>query len=61
MFGFALSPFIATNVLQLPEPGDLEALHGQPITNFERSTVPDLITSAPIAPSAGVRLAKVPK
>jgi len=28
---------IAHNVLQLPEGGDLEALHCQPSTNFDRS------------------------
>jgi len=28
------------NVLQLPEGGDFEALHCQPSTNFDRSTIP---------------------
>jgi hypothetical protein len=40
---------IATNVLPLAAVGDFGALHCQPSTNFDRSTVLDLTTSAPIA------------
>jgi len=39
---------IATNVLQLPEGGDFEALLCQPSTNFDRSTKLDLTTEPPL-------------
>ena len=39
---------LATNVLQLPEGGDLEALHCQPSTNFDRSIKLDLTTESPL-------------
>ncbi len=34
--------------MQLPECGDLEALHCQPSTNFDRSTKLDLTTESPL-------------
>ena len=40
---------VADNVLQLPEGGDLEALHCQPRTNFDRSTKLDLTTKPPLS------------
>jgi hypothetical protein len=43
-----LSLSIGTNVLQLPEGGDFEALHCQPSTNFGRSTELDLTTEPPL-------------
>jgi hypothetical protein len=36
------------NVLQLPEGGDLEALHCQTSSNFDRSTKLDLTTEPPL-------------
>jgi len=36
------------NDLQLPEGGDLEALHCQPSSNFDRSTKLDLTTEPPL-------------
>jgi len=36
------------NVLQLPEVGDLEALHYEPSTNFDGRTKLDLITEPPL-------------
>src|SRR5690554_267984 len=39
---------MTANVLQLPEGGDLEALHCQPSTNFDRSTKLDLTTEPPL-------------
>ena len=36
------------NILQLPEGGDLEALHCQPSRNFDRSTKLDLTTEPPL-------------
>src|SRR5690554_1020400 len=39
---------LATNVLQLPEGGDFEALHCQPSKNFDRSTKLDLTTEPPL-------------
>ena len=39
---------LATNVSQLPEGGDFEALHCQPSTNFDRSTKLDLTTEPPL-------------
>ena len=41
-------PKVAYNVLQLPEGGDLEALHCQLSTNFDRSTKLDLTTEPPL-------------
>jgi len=35
-------------VLQLPEGGDFEALHCQPSTNFDKSTMLDLTTEPPL-------------
>ena len=43
-----VSVTLATNVLQLPEGGDFEALHCQPSTNFDRSTKLDLTTEPPL-------------
>jgi len=46
---FALSPKIAANIgLRLGEVADLEALHCQPSTNFDRSTKLDLTTEPPL-------------
>ena len=39
---------LAANVLQLPEGGDLIALHCQPSTNFDRSAKLDLTTEPPL-------------
>jgi hypothetical protein len=39
---------ITHNGLRLPEGGDLEALHCQPSTNFDRSTKLDLTTEPPL-------------
>jgi hypothetical protein len=39
---------MVANVLQLPEGGDLEALHCQTSTNFDRSTKLDLTTEPPL-------------
>ena len=39
---------MAYNVLPLPECHDFEALHGQPSTNFDRSTKLDLTTEPPL-------------
>jgi hypothetical protein len=43
-----LSVTLAHNDLQLPEGGDLEALHCQPSTNFDRSTKLDLTNEPPL-------------
>ena len=43
-----MSYLMTHNVLQLPEGGDLEALHCQPSTNFDRSTKLDLTTEPPL-------------
>jgi len=47
MFILLFVQFVA-NGLQLPEGGDLEALHCQPSTNFDRITKLDLTTDPPL-------------
>jgi len=47
-FCFVLFFLLAINGLQLPEGGDLEALHCQPSRNFDRSTKLDLATEPPL-------------
>src|SRR5690606_17241032 len=39
---------MTANGLQLPEGGDFEAIHCQPSTNFDRSTMLDLTTEPPL-------------
>jgi len=46
---------MGSNVLQLPEGGDFEALHCQPSRNFDRSTKLDLTTEPPLLGRCCVR------
>uniref|UniRef100_UPI0018DBB0A6 hypothetical protein n=1 Tax=Mariniflexile maritimum TaxID=2682493 RepID=UPI0018DBB0A6 len=48
VFGSFIFFQLAGNGLQLPEGGDLEALHCQPSRNFDRSTKLDLTTEPPL-------------
>jgi len=45
---FKIKFYLAYNGWQLPEGGDLEALHCQPSRNFDRSTKLDLTTEPPL-------------